>query len=84
MSCPTRFITSFSRETNDVTYSKEKIDQYTEVEKLTITLPGTFDPDENSKNYGKEIKLIDGIYGTQFCWEHPQSHHPSYSCRLYR
>ena len=49
----------------DVTYSKEKIDQYTEVEKLTITLPGTFDPDENSKNYGKEIKLIDGIYGTQ-------------------
>ena len=31
----------------DVTYSKEKIDQYTEVEKLTITLPGTFDPDES-------------------------------------
>ncbi len=28
----------------DVTYSMEKIDQFTEVEKLTITLPGTEDP----------------------------------------
>lgn len=62
----------------DVTYSKEKIDQYTEVEKLTITLPGTFDPDENSKNYGKEIKLIDGIYGTQVNVKKEYTKNPDY------
>lgn len=62
----------------DVTYSKEKIDQYTEVEKLTITLPGTFDPDENSKNYGKEIKLIDGIYGTQVNVKKGYTKNPDY------
>ncbi len=40
----------------DVKYSNEYIDQYTTVEKLTISLADT----------QPEIKLIDGIYGTQF------------------
>lgn len=40
----------------DVKYSNEYIDQYTTVEKLSISLAGT----------QPEIKLIDGIYGTQF------------------
>jgi len=68
----------------DVTYSKEKIDQYTEVEKLTITLPGTFDPDENSKNYGKEIKLIDGIYGTQVNVKKVYTENPEYDAALHQ
>ena len=41
----------------DVTYSMEKIDQYSEVEKLTITLADSGNP---------PITLVDGIYGTQF------------------
>jgi len=44
-----------------VTYSKEKIDRSTEVDKLTITLADTKDP-----NTGKPITLVDGIYATQF------------------
>ncbi|MCI8608148.1 MAG: hypothetical protein HFE73_00720 [Firmicutes bacterium] len=37
----------------DVTYSEERIDQYSSVEKLTITMKGT------------NIKLVDGIYGAK-------------------
>ncbi len=39
----------------DVTYTTEKIDQHTEVEKLVITLADTNPP----------VKLVDGVYGTQ-------------------
>lgn len=39
----------------DVTYTTERIDQHTEVEKLVISLADTNPP----------IKLVDGIYGTQ-------------------
>lgn len=69
----------------DVTYSMEKIDQYTEVEKLTITLPGTFDPDPTSKNFGKDIKLIDGIYGTQVNVKKVYKENPDYdpNAKLY-
>lgn len=43
----------------NVEYSMERIDQFTEVEKLTVTLA-------NSKDqYGNPIKLIDGIFGGQ-------------------
>ena len=45
----------------DVKYSNEYIDQYTTVEKLSISLAGT----------QPEIKLIDGIYGTQFMMNEP-------------
>lgn len=43
----------------DVTYSMERIDQFTEVEKLTITIKNSQGPD------GQPIKLVDGIYGGQ-------------------
>lgn len=43
----------------DVTYSMERIDQFNEVEKLTITIKGSQGPD------GQPIKLVDGIYGGQ-------------------
>ena len=43
----------------DVTYSMERIDQFSEVEKLTVTLADSKGPD------GKPIKLVDGIYGGQ-------------------
>ncbi len=43
----------------NVEYSMERIDQFTEVEKITVTLAGSKGPD------GKPIKLIDGIYGGQ-------------------
>ena len=43
----------------DVTYSMERIDQFSEVEKLTITIKGSQGPD------GQPIKLVDGIYGGQ-------------------
>lgn len=43
----------------NVEYSMERIDQYTEVEKLTVTLADSKGPD------GKPIKLVDGIYGAQ-------------------
>lgn len=43
----------------DVTYSMERIDQWTEVEKLTITIKNSQGPD------GQPIKLVDGIYGGQ-------------------
>ncbi len=39
----------------DVTYTDEKLDQFTTVEKMTITLSDTQPP----------IKLVDGIYATQ-------------------
>ncbi len=44
----------------NVEYSMERIDQYTEVEKLTITLSDTKDP-----KTGDPIKLIDGLFGAQ-------------------
>ena len=43
----------------DVTYSMERIDQWSEVEKLTITIKDSKGPD------GQPIKLVDGIYGAQ-------------------
>ena len=43
----------------DVTYSMERIDQFSEVEKLTVTIKGSKGPD------GQPIKLVDGIYGGQ-------------------
>ncbi len=43
----------------EVTYSMERIDQFSEVEKLTVTIAGSKGPD------GKPIKLVDGIYGGQ-------------------
>lgn len=43
----------------NVEYSMERVDQFTEVEKLTVTIAGSKGPD------GKPIKLIDGIYGGQ-------------------
>ena len=43
----------------NVEYSMEKLDQYTEVEKLTVTLANSTGSD------GKPIKLVDGVYGTQ-------------------
>lgn len=43
----------------NVEYSMERIDQYTEIEKLTVTLADSKGPD------GKPIKLVDGIYGAQ-------------------
>ena len=93
----------------DVTYSMERIDQFTEVEKLTITLPNTEDPamsktdaeaaakkyndahkndpdfvektwqDFASSNFGKPIKLIDGIYGTQINIEKKYTKNPEYN-----
>ena len=41
----------------NVTYSMEKIDQYTEVEKMTVSLADSGNP---------PIVLVDGIYGRQF------------------
>ena len=50
----------------NVEYSMERLDQYTEVEKLTITLADSKDKD------GKPIKLVDGVYGTQIgILQHP-------------
>ena len=43
----------------DVTYSLERIDQFTEVEKLTVTIADSKGAD------GKPIKLVDGIYAGQ-------------------
>ncbi len=43
----------------NVEYSMERIDQFNEVEKLTITLANSKGPD------GKPIKLVDGIFGAQ-------------------
>ncbi|MBD5153982.1 MAG: hypothetical protein HDT15_02610 [Oscillibacter sp.] len=43
----------------NVEYSMERIDQFTEVEKLTVTIADSKGAD------GKPIKLIDGIYGGQ-------------------
>lgn len=43
----------------EVTYSMERIDQFSEVEKLTVSIAGSRGPD------GKPIKLVDGIYGGQ-------------------
>lgn len=43
----------------DVTYSMERIDQYTEVEKLTVTIADSKGAD------GKPIKLVDGVYAGQ-------------------
>lgn len=43
----------------NVEYSVERVDQFTEVEKLTVTIADSKGPD------GKPIKLIDGIYGAQ-------------------
>lgn len=43
----------------DVTYSMERIDQFTEVEKLTVTIADSKGAD------GKPIKLVDGIYAGQ-------------------
>ncbi len=99
----------------DVTYSMERVDQFTEIEKLTITIPGTEDPamskaeaiakaiadgkkpdaDGNydlseynySSNFGKPIKLIDGIYGTQLNIKkeytlNPKREDPAYNDQL--
>ncbi|MDE7261522.1 MAG: flagellar basal body protein, partial [Oscillospiraceae bacterium] len=46
----------------NVEYSLERIDQYSTVEKLTISLKNTQDPNGRP---GEPIKLIDGIYGAQ-------------------
>ena len=43
----------------EVTYSMEHIDQFSEVEKLTVTIADSKGPD------GKPIKLVDGIFGGQ-------------------
>lgn len=43
----------------NVEYSMERVDQFTEVEKLTVTIADSKGPD------GKPIKLIDGVYGAQ-------------------
>ncbi len=43
----------------NVEYSMERIDQFTEVEKLTVTIANSRGPD------GEPIKLVDGIYGGQ-------------------
>lgn len=43
----------------DVTYSMERIDQFTEVEKLTVTIADSKGAD------GKPIKLVDGVYAGQ-------------------
>ena len=43
----------------NVEYSMERIDQFTEVEKLTVTIADSKGPD------GKPIKLVDGIYAGQ-------------------
>ena len=43
----------------DVTYSMERIDQFTEIEKLTVTIAGSKGAD------GQPIKLVDGIYAGQ-------------------
>ena len=43
----------------EVTYSMERIDQFSEVEKLTVTIADSKAPD------GKPIKLVDGIFGGQ-------------------
>ncbi|MBD5162037.1 MAG: hypothetical protein HDT14_08515 [Oscillibacter sp.] len=43
----------------NVEYSMERIDQFSEVEKLTVTLAGSKGPD------GNPIKLVDGIFGGQ-------------------
>ena len=43
----------------NVEYSMERIDQFTEVEKLTVTIANSKGPD------GEPIKLVDGIYGGQ-------------------
>ena len=44
----------------NVEYSLERIDQYTDVEKLTITLKDTKDP-----RSGEPIKLVDGLFAAQ-------------------
>ena len=50
----------------NVEYSMERLDQYTEVEKLTITLADSKGED------GKPIKLVDGVFGTQIgILQHP-------------
>ena len=46
----------------NVTYSMEKIDQYTEVEKMTVSLADSGNP---------PIVLVDGIYGRQFDMPNP-------------
>ena len=43
----------------EVKYSMERIDQFSEVEKLTVSIAGSRGPD------GQPIKLVDGIYGGQ-------------------
>lgn len=43
----------------NVEYSMERIDQFSEVEKLTVTIANSRGPD------GEPIKLVDGIYGGQ-------------------
>lgn len=43
----------------NVEYSMERIDQFSEVEKLTVTIANSKGPD------GEPIKLVDGIYGGQ-------------------
>jgi len=43
----------------DVTYSMERIDQFSEVEKLTITIKDSLGPDK------QPIELVNGIYGSQ-------------------
>lgn len=56
----------------NVEYSMEKIDQYTEVEKLTVSLADTKGAD------GKPIKLIDGIFGGQISISKEPKPNPNY------
>ena len=67
----------------DVNYSLEKIDEFKNVEKLTITIADT------GKNGGHPIELINGIYGTQLSMpETGAARNPNYdpslptSCRF--
>ncbi|MDE7245278.1 MAG: hypothetical protein K2O18_15085 [Oscillospiraceae bacterium] len=49
----------------DVTYSMERINQTTEVEKLTITLKNTDDYTWNGARQNNPITLVDGIYAAK-------------------
>lgn len=67
----------------DVRYSLEKIDEFKNVEKLTITIA------DSGKNGGHPIELINGIYGTQISMpEEGAARNPNYdpslptSCRF--
>ena len=65
----------------NVEYSLERIDQYTDVEKLTITLKDTVDPRTDPP---QPIKLIDGLYGAQLSlseYEVNPNYNPNYEAK---